>query len=143
MDGSGIGSALQCNRRGDGFGNGANGNVVDEVTGFGLSGQFSSTAIGGGVEAIKQNSGVTGTAGIGPALQVANSSDEGHAIDSATAPNNLTDTSHRFTRLQREGINADFRLNAAGARGGTLRSAERRVGKACVSTCRSGLSPDN
>src|SRR3546814_3202774 len=42
MDGSGIGSALQCNRRGDGFGNGANGNVVDEVTGFGLSGQFSS-----------------------------------------------------------------------------------------------------
>src|SRR3546814_13252640 len=57
MDGSGIGSALQCNRRGDGFGNGANGNVVDEVTGFGLSGQFSSTAIGGGVEAIKQNSG--------------------------------------------------------------------------------------
>src|SRR3546814_8213390 len=70
MDGSGIGSALQCNRRGDGFGNGANWNVVDEVTGFGLSGHFSSTAICGGVEAIKQNSGVTGTAGIGPALQV-------------------------------------------------------------------------
>src|SRR3546814_10711699 len=74
MDGPGIGSALQCNRRGDGFGNGANGNVVDEVTGFGLSGQFSSPAIGGGVEAIKQNSGVTGTAGIGPVLQVATSS---------------------------------------------------------------------
>src|SRR3546814_18767126 len=100
MDGSGIGSALQCNRRGDGFGNGANGNVVDEVTGFGLSGQFSSTAIGGGGEAINQNSGVTGNAGIGPALQVANSSDEGNAIDSATALHNFTDTSTRFTNLQ-------------------------------------------
>src|SRR3546814_15513091 len=28
MDGSGIGSALQCNRRGDGFGNGATGNEL-------------------------------------------------------------------------------------------------------------------
>lgn len=118
MDGDGTGSAGQFNRRGNGTGNGINGNRVDNGDGYGVSGQFSSLGTGGGVQAIKQNSGVTGTAGTGPALLVTNSSDEGHAIDSATALNNTTDTSHRFTRLQREGINADFRMSNSGARGG-------------------------
>lgn len=118
MDGPGTGSAAQCNRRGSGTGNGVNGNRVDDGDGYGVSGQFSSLGTGAGVQAIKQNSGVTGTAGTGPALLVENSSNEGHAIDSATALVNTTDTSHRFTRLQREGINADFRMSNAGARGG-------------------------
>lgn len=120
MDGPGTGTAMQANRRGNGNGNGATGNVVDSVNGYGVSGQFSSLGTGAGVQAIKQNSGVTGTAGTGPALLIENSSNEGHAIDSATALVNTTDTSHRFTRLQRQGINADFRMNNAGARGGPI-----------------------
>lgn len=134
MNGDGIGDALVGNSYEMVTGNGGTFNKVGEGDGYGGSLQFSSTGTGAAGQIIKQNSGVTGTAGIGPALLVTNISDEGVAIDSSTALNNATDTSNRFSRLQLFGINADFRMNAAGARTGAISVVRAVATPAAAST---------
>src|SRR3546814_14397085 len=44
---------------------------------------------------------------------------------------------------QVEALVAELAIGVAGAAGQFVRSEERRVGKGCVSTCRSRWSPDN
>lgn len=115
MNGPGTANAVVGNRYESGGGHGVEGNRVGSGSGYGVHAICSST--GGAVRAmsaLKQNdTGVpSGTAGVGPAVEISNISNEGMALQTFTSGNNVSAISNEFTRGNGAGgVIADFKTS--------------------------------
>lgn len=125
---SGSGNGILAQRIGAGF---ANGWAI-----FGVSSAGAGSA-GGAIDCLKQNStgAPGGPYGTGPSLRVRNESEEGLAIDSSSASNNASASSHQLRRGNPTGgVNVDVQMIAGGARATTTIGSRSLIQPSTLST---------